>query len=70
MNPQAPKPPPQKIYTRQVRLPRRGRPLTAKALKKAVQQQLQPGEQLIQVAITGIEGDHFLVEIGLQQGGV
>lgn len=70
MNSQPQKPAPQKIYTRQIKVPRRARPLTARELKKAVQKQLQPGEQLIQVALTGVEGEYFLVEIGLQQGGV
>jgi len=62
--------PSQKIYTRQLQIPRTYRPVTAKELKRAVQKQLQPGEKLIQLALTSVEADHLLVEVGIQRSGV
>ena len=59
----------QKIYTRQIRIPRRNKPVTAKQLRRDVQRQLQQGEELVQLALTGVEGQHFLVEIGVQKRG-
>lgn len=56
-----------KIYTRQVKIPRRNRPITAKQLKKEVVRQLQQGEELIRVALTSVEIDHLVVEIGIQK---
>ena len=57
----------QKIYTRQIRVPRRNKPVTAKQLRRDVQRQLERGEELVQVALTGVEGQHLLVEIGVQK---
>lgn len=59
----------QKIYTRQVRIPRRHRPITAKELKRDVSRQLQQGESLVRVALTSVEADHLVVEIGIQKQG-
>ena len=56
-----------KIYTRQVKIPKRNRPITAKELKRDVRKQLQPGEELIRVALSSVEIDHLLVEIGIQK---
>lgn len=56
-----------KIYTRQVKIPRRNRPVTAKELKRDLRKQLQQGEELIRVALTSVEVDHLLIEIGIQK---
>ncbi|MEZ0375355.1 MAG: hypothetical protein ACAI44_40075 [Candidatus Sericytochromatia bacterium] len=57
----------QKIYTRQVRIPRRNRPLTAKDIQKYVKADLTQGEELLQVALTSVEATHYVVEIGIQK---
>ena len=57
----------QKIYTRQVRIPRRNRPLTAKDIQKYVKAELTQGEELLQVALTSVEATHYVVEIGIQK---
>lgn len=59
----------QKIYTRQVKIPRRNQPLTAENLKAYVQQDLARGEELLQVSLMGIEATHYVVEIGIQKRG-
>lgn len=59
----------QKIYTRQVRIPRRNQPLTAENLKRYVEQDLARGEELLQVALMGVEATHYVVEIGVQKRG-
>ncbi len=59
----------QKIYTRQVNIPRRNQPLTAETLKAYVQQELARGEELLNVALMGVEATHYVVEIGVQKRG-
>lgn len=59
----------QKIYTREIQVPRRNKPLAAKDVQKYVKQNLKPGEELLQVALKGIEGNFFVFEIGIQQRG-
>lgn len=57
----------QKVYTRQVRIPRRNQPLTADTLRGYVKQELAPGEQLLQVSLTAVEANCYVVEIGVQK---
>lgn len=56
-----------RIYTRQIKLPKSNRPLTAKDIKGAVQRRLEAGEELIQLALIAVEPDGILVEVGLQK---
>jgi hypothetical protein len=57
----------QQIYTRQVRIPRRNRPLTAKDIQRYVKQELAPGEELLQVALTSVEATCYVIEVGVQK---
>lgn len=59
----------QKIYTREVRIPRRNKPLTAKDIQRYVKQDLSPGEELLQVALTSVEATHYVIEIGVHKRG-
>lgn len=58
----------QKIYTRQIRMPRpRHRAVTAEDIKSAAQQDLQPGEVLIRVAFVAVDGDDLIIEAGFKR---
>ena len=57
----------QKIYTRQIKLPKSRRPLTAKDIRSAVTRRLEAGEELIQLALISVDPDGILVEVGLQK---
>ena len=59
----------QKIYTREIRVPRRSKPLKAKDVQKYVKADLKPGGELLQVALKGIDGNFFVFEVGIQQRG-
>lgn len=59
----------QKIYTRQIRMPRpRHRAVTAEDIKSAAQQDLRPGETLIRVAFVALEGEDLIIEAGFTGG--
>lgn len=56
-----------KIYTRQIKLPKSRRPLTAKDIRGAIERRLEAGESLIQLAFINVEADGIVVEIGVQK---
>lgn len=59
----------QRVYTRELRIPRRNKPLTAKDIQRYVKQELSAGEELLQVSLTSVEAACYVIEIGVQKRG-
>lgn len=56
-----------KLYTRELRVPRRNKPITVKELHRYIKQDLTAGEELVQINLLTVEATHFVYEMGIQK---